>query len=115
MRRSIQGGLVLLVAGVLAVPRVSEGQVLHVADLTTQQISSLDRSKTVVLLPAGILEEDGPYLPSYSDGYLNAWLTQRLAEAVVSRPGWTALIFPSIPLGNSGANDIGGKWRRIVT
>lgn len=110
MKRSMDGGFLLLVAGLLAVPRVSEGQMLHVADLTSRQISSLDRARTVVLLPAGILEEHGPYLPSYSDGYLNEWLTERLAEAIVARPGWTALIFPAIPLGNSGANDIGGKY-----
>ena len=37
-------------------------------------------------------------------------LTQDLAEAIVERPGWNALIFPLIPLGNGGANEIGRKY-----
>ena len=44
-------------------------QIYHVKDMNTEQIKALDREKTVVLLPGGILEEHGPYLPSFSDGY----------------------------------------------
>jgi creatinine amidohydrolase len=62
-----------------------------------------------VILVGGVLEQHGPYLPSYADGYINERLGQTLAEAVVARPGWNALIFPPVPLGNSGANDVGGK------
>ena len=58
----------------------------------------------------GILEEHGPYLPSYTDGYLNQRLTDSLAAAIAARPGWTVIVFPAIPLGNSAANDIGGKY-----
>ena len=35
--------------------------------MNTEQIKGLDREKTVVILPDGILEEHGPYLPSFSD------------------------------------------------
>jgi creatinine amidohydrolase len=82
-------------------------RVYRVAEMNADQIRALDRSKTVVLMPGGILEQHGPYLPSYSDGYMNEWLTGELAEAIVARPGWSVLIFPTIPLGQSGANDIG--------
>jgi creatinine amidohydrolase/Fe(II)-dependent formamide hydrolase-like protein len=77
--------------------------------MNTEQIRALDRSKTAVLIPGGILEQHGPYLPSYTDGYLNEALTQDLAAAIVRRPGWTAAIFPSIPLGSGGANEIAAK------
>src|SRR5262245_29429847 len=101
--RGIHGGTRLALAIVaLAAPR-AHAQLLRVAALSSERVAALDRAKTVVLLPGGILEEHGPYLPSYSDGYLNEWLTRRLAEAIVARAGWTALVFPSIPLGNSGA------------
>jgi creatinine amidohydrolase/Fe(II)-dependent formamide hydrolase-like protein len=63
-----------------------------------------------MLVPGGIMEEHGPYLPSYSDGYQNERYTADLAEAIASRPGWTAVVFPAIPLGSSGANAIGGKF-----
>jgi creatinine amidohydrolase/Fe(II)-dependent formamide hydrolase-like protein len=86
------------------------GQILQLTELNTTQIRALDHAKTAVLIPGGILEEHGPYLPSFTDGYVDEALTQELARAIVARPGWTALIFPSIPLGFGGANGIGGKW-----
>ncbi len=84
-------------------------QIYKVAEMNTDQIRGLDKQKTAVILPGGILEQHGPYLPSYSDGYMNEWWTEQLAEAIVSRPGWSVMIFPTIPLGQSGANDIGYK------
>jgi creatinine amidohydrolase/Fe(II)-dependent formamide hydrolase-like protein len=87
----------------------AKAQIHHVTKMNTEQIQALDRSRTVVLLPGGILEQHGPYLPSFSDGYINESVTQRLAEAIVARLGWKALIFPTIPLGVGGANEIGRK------
>ncbi len=84
-------------------------QIYRVAQMNADQIRALDKQKTVVLLPGGILEEHGPHLPSFTDGYSNEWLTQRLAEAIVKRPGWAVLVFPIIPLGHAGGNEIGGK------
>jgi creatinine amidohydrolase/Fe(II)-dependent formamide hydrolase-like protein len=78
--------------------------------MNTEQIKALDRQKTVVILPGGILEEHGPYLPSYSDGFFNERLTQAVADSVASRPGWVALVFPMIPLGNGPADEIGGLY-----
>ena len=85
-------------------------QVYRLADLNTEQILALDREKTVVLIPGGILEEHGPYLPSFTDGYYNEHLTDQLAKAISARPGWKALIFPTIPLGSGGANEIGQQF-----
>src|SRR5206468_2723392 len=85
-------------------------QVLHLAELNTKQIEALDRNKTVIIIPGGILEEHGPYLPSYTDGYLTARLSTDLAEALIARPGWTAVLTPEIPLGHGGANIIGRKY-----
>ncbi len=88
----------------------SHAQIYRVAEMRTEQIRALDKSRTVVILPAGILEQHGPYLPSFSDGYMNEWLTARLAEDVVKRDGWSVVIFPTIPLGTGGANEIGQKF-----
>jgi creatinine amidohydrolase len=85
-------------------------QILQMAELNTDQIRALDRSKTAILIPGGILEEHGPYLPSFTDGYADAAFTQELARAIVARPGWTAVVFPQIPLGFGGANNIGSKY-----
>jgi creatinine amidohydrolase/Fe(II)-dependent formamide hydrolase-like protein len=90
--------------------RSTEAQVYQLAELRTDQILALDREKTVIVIPGGILEEHGPYLPSYADGYVNERLTADLAGAIAQRPGWAAVVFPVIPLGAGGANEIGAKY-----
>jgi creatinine amidohydrolase/Fe(II)-dependent formamide hydrolase-like protein len=88
----------------------ASAQILQMAELNANQIHSLDRTKTVVLIPGGIMEEHGPYMPSYTDGYADAAFTQELARTIVERPGWTVVVLPQIPLGFGGANNIGNKW-----
>lgn len=88
----------------------ANAQIYHVAQMNVDQIRALDKQKTVVILTGGVLEQHGPHLPSFSDGYSNEWLAQKLAEAIVERPGMSVLVFPTIPLGHEGANEIGGKF-----
>ena len=88
----------------------TEAQIYYVQDMSTIEIETLDREKTIVLLPGGILEEHGPYLPSFSDGYMNEALTLEIANSIIKRPDWNVLIFPIIPLGSGGANEIGRKY-----
>ena len=110
--RYVPATAVLLVVGGLlggSAPRLAHGQVYRLAEMNTEQIGALDRRTTVVLIPGGILEQHGPYLPSYADGYANERLTADLAAAVAGRPGWAAVILPAIPLGSHGANAIGAK------
>jgi len=99
--------LSLLVLSCAVAP--ARAQVRHIAEMNTRDIQALDRARTAVILPGGILEEHGPYMPSFSDGYQNEWIASRLAEAIVARPGWQAVIFPTIPLGVGGANEIGRR------
>lgn len=82
-------------------------QIYKLAELNTRQIEALDRQKTVILIPGGILEEHGPYLPSFTDGYVTQAYTDSLAKAIVARPGWTVIVLPQIPLGSDPANTIG--------
>ncbi len=94
-----------------AVPLLTiHAQVLRAAHMTTTDFARLDRARTAIILPGGILEEHGPYLPSYSDGLINDRLADSLAGAIARRTGWKVVVFPSIPLGNSAANDIGGRF-----
>jgi creatinine amidohydrolase/Fe(II)-dependent formamide hydrolase-like protein len=86
-------------------------QVRQIGDLTTREIRALDRAKTVVLLPGGMLEEHGPYLPAFTDGILSTRLTQELAAGIVrDRPGWTVVVFPLLAAGASGSNEIGRQY-----
>ena len=87
-------------------------QVRKIAELNTTQIRALDRAKTVVLLPGGMLEEHGPYLPAFTDGILSDRLTTAIANGVHARkPDWTVLVFPPISVGASGSNEIGGQFQ----
>lgn len=83
-------------------------QILHVEELSTRDLASLDRAETVVIIPGGLFEEHGPYLPSFTDGYLNRWLADRTAEAILAARGGTILLFPIIPLGVGSPEDFGG-------
>lgn len=101
---------VLTICLLVLITSVCEAQILYVQDMSTIEIEALDREKTIVLLPGGILEEHGPYLPSFSDGYMNEALTLEIANSIIKRPDWNVLIFPIIPLGTGGANEIGRKY-----
>ncbi len=85
------------------------GSVYHVEKMNTAQIRSLDRNRTAVLLPGGILEEHGPYLPVYTDGILSERMTELLSRAI-AQAGWDVLVFPTIPLGSAGSNEYGNKY-----
>jgi creatinine amidohydrolase len=110
----IRNRFMQLIGALLSVVVVSsgrlDGQVYRVAELNTDQIRALDRARTAVILPGGILEEHGPYLPSYTDGYRNEETAAAVARAIVAKPGGAALVFPPVPLGTGGANEIGRKY-----
>jgi creatinine amidohydrolase/Fe(II)-dependent formamide hydrolase-like protein len=100
-----------LLACALLLARALPAQVLQVGDLNTRQILALNRAHTVVILPGGMLEEHGPYLPAFTDGILSARLTSELAQGIVqARPAWTVLVFPPVSVGASGSNEIGGQY-----
>jgi hypothetical protein len=43
------------------------GATLRLAELDTETIRALDRQRTAIIITGGILEQHGPYLPSYAD------------------------------------------------
>lgn len=102
--------LLTIIGSLLLSFTVANGQVYRVAEMNADQIRSLDKQKTIVLLTGGLLEQHGPHLPSFTDGYSNEWITQKIAASIASRPGWAVLVFPIIPLGHGGANEIGGTY-----
>lgn len=85
-------------------------QVLQYAELNTRDLARLDRAKTALVLPGGILEEHGPYLPVGADGIFSQRLAADLAAAIAAQPGWKAVILPAVPLGAGPANEIGRKY-----
>ena len=99
----------LVLVGTMFLNTQGAAQILKIGEMNTRQIRALDLAKTVVLIPGDILEEHGPYLPSFTDGYSDEAYTQELAKAIVARPGWTVVVFPQIPLGSQPMNRAGNK------
>ncbi len=109
MRRRIGTIAAVTAVCVMTVVIDASAQIYQLAELNTRQIQALDRQHTVVVIPGGILEEHGPYLPAYTDGYAIEAFARELSRAIVARPGWTVVVFPQIPIGNDPANTIGAK------
>ena len=111
MRDLLRRAAVFALAACAGAASPAAAQILRLTDLSAAQLRALDRSKTVVLLTGGMLEEHGPYLPAYTDGILSDRLTQEIARSVIAKkPGWTVLLFPQIPFGSTGSNEIGGQF-----
>lgn len=101
--------IIVAIAFSCIAPTPAMSQILKLAELSVRALQGLDRDETVVIMPGGILEEHGPYLPSFSDGYTNAWLADRAAEAIISERGGTVLMFPMIPLGAGPPEGFGAR------
>jgi len=86
----------------------SPPRILKLEELTWPRIEALDRRRTLVVLPVGMLEEHGPHLPISADtlGVMHEvnGAAQRVSQAL---PAWTVVIMPAINYGQSGANRLG--------
>lgn len=101
-----------ILAVLLSPAALTKAEILRIEDLNTSQIQALDRSRTAVILTGGMLEEHGPYLPAGTDAILSQRLTSEVANSLLAnKPGWTVLLFPQIPFGASGSNEIGGHYK----
>lgn len=105
MLRRIRELAVALLVGSTSLP----AQVFDLRQMSAEDIRRLPLATTAVVIPGGILEQHGPFLPSYTDGYSNEYVARRVAEAIVARPGWVVVMFPPIPLGVGGFNQVALK------
>ncbi len=60
---------VVALAGMMFLDTNMAAQIMQIGEMNTHQIRALDLARTVILMPGDILEEHGPYLPSFTDGY----------------------------------------------
>ena len=86
-------------------------RVRSIDELSWPQIEALDRERTMFILPMGMLEQHGPHLPVGADtlGVMSeaAATATRVSRAM---PEWTVVMMPPIHYGESGANEIGGRF-----
>ena len=77
-------------------------------EMSTPALDALDRERTLVLLPVSPLEEHGPHLPVGVDAFAARHFAEALADGVVTaRPGWSALLAPTLHLGSFTFDSVG--------
>ncbi len=77
-------------------------------ELSTPQLDALDRARTVVILTVSPLETHGPHLPLGVDAFTARHFAEAIARRVVStRPGWAAVLAPTLHLGSFTFDTVG--------
>jgi creatinine amidohydrolase len=77
-------------------------------EMSTTTLDALDRARTLVLLTVSPLEEHGPHLPVGVDAFAARHFAETIAERVVAgRPGWTAVLAPTLHLGSFTFDTVG--------
>ena len=77
-------------------------------EMSTPALDALDRARTVVVLTVSPLEEHGPHLPVGVDAIAARYFAETLGERLTAaRPGWTALLAPTLHLGSFTFDAVG--------
>ena len=77
-------------------------------EMSTPALDSLDRDRTLVLLPVSPLEEHGPHLPVGVDAFAARHFAEALAERITAaRLGWSAVLAPTLHLGSFTFDTVG--------
>lgn len=103
--------LVLAAASVL--PNIGSAGVRQLAEINTSDFQALDRNATIFVMPIGVIEEHGPYLPLLTDSYLVEWLAERVSNGIVRETGRDVVILPSLPIGVGAPEDFGPRKRNL--
>jgi creatinine amidohydrolase len=75
--------------------------VYRLEEMSSPALDALDRARTVVFLAVSPLEEHGPHLPLGVDAMTAGHFAQAVAERLtVARPGWRAVLVPTLHLGS---------------
>ena len=95
---------------------IDSGRVYYLEQLNQDEVDALDRERTIYFLTFGNLEEHGPHLPVGSDYYRAIEIRNRLTERLrVEYPDYAFVLFPVVPLGEGGANDLAHQPDHIGT
>lgn len=77
-------------------------------EMSTPALDALDRARTLIVLTVSPLEEHGPHLPLGVDAFAARHFAEALAERLVAaRPGWTAVLAPTLHLGSFTFDAVG--------
>jgi creatinine amidohydrolase len=112
MKRTLVAIIMLSAVGAQSLPgQERRARIYKLEELRWPQIDSLDRERTMFILPTGMIEQHGPHLPVGSDTYGVLYEADQ-AAARVSRelPEWNVVLMPPLHYGEGGANEMGGQF-----
>jgi creatinine amidohydrolase len=77
-------------------------------EMSTPALDALDRARTVMLLTVSPLETHGPHLPVGVDAFAARHFAEAVADRLVAaRPGWSAVLVPTLHLGSFTFESVG--------
>jgi creatinine amidohydrolase len=77
-------------------------------EMSTPALDALDRARTVVMLTISPLETHGPHLPVGVDAFAARHFAESVAARLVAdRPGWSAVLAPTLHLGSFTFESVG--------
>jgi creatinine amidohydrolase len=75
---------------------------IHLENLSWPAVDSLDRARTLLLLPVSPIEEHGPHLPLGVDVWDAEYFSTSLAARYcLEHPDWNVAVLPSLVLGSN--------------
>ena len=75
--------------------------VYRLEEMSTPALDALDRTRTAVVITISPLEEHGPHLPVGVDAFAARHFARAVAGRLVQRrPGWSAVLVPTLHLGS---------------
>ncbi len=82
--------------------------VISIENLTWKELDSMEREKTVFLVPIAPLEQHGPHLPIGTDFFESNYITRGVGERIkVELSDYSVLIYPAIPIGTGTLDKAG--------
>jgi creatinine amidohydrolase len=77
-------------------------------EMSTPALDALDRKRTAVIITVSPLEEHGPHLPLGVDAFAARHFARAVADKLVQRrPGWSAVLMPTLHLGSFTFEGVG--------
>ena len=82
--------------------------VYRLEEMSTPALDALDRKRTAVIITVSPLEEHGPHLPVGVDAFAARHFAKAVAQRLVERrPGWSAVLVPTLHLGSFTFESVG--------
>ena len=83
-------------------------------ELSRKELDFLDKSKTLVAIPVGIIEQHGPHLPVGTDCFMAEAATIEMINQIHRQmPGWEFVLFPTIFCGTQSIDEVSKNFSSV--